>query len=602
MCGLAGAILREGAHNTRTLEIAVRQMCDTMHLRGPDAEGYWADSPLSVALGHRRLSIIDLDARANQPMTHSSGRYTIIFNGEIYNFRELRQRLSEQGQDFSTQSDTEVILCLYAREREAMLPKLRGMFAFAIWDSDRSELFVARDPFGIKPLFLATTPHGILFASQVKALLGTGLVSHEPDPVGQAGFWLLGSVPEPHTWFRDIRALPAGHFAVINSRGIGTPKSWWDIADHWRLAEGEERGEGEVRSIVRAALKRSVTAHLVSDVPVGVFLSGGIDSGSLAAMMQECGAADLQGITLTFSEFTGEIEDEAPAASRLARQYGISHHVRTVTRDEFKADLPRILHAMDQPTVDGINTWYASKAVAELGLKVVVSGVGGDELFHGYRTFRQLPPLISFWKAISRIPGSVPVARSIFSWQGRRAHNPRWALLPKMLGSIEGAWFLSRGLFSPRELPELMGNELAAEALRSFEANGMVARMSGQLPAERHLALAQIESKTYLRNQLLRDSDWASMDHSVELRTPLVDAWLLRDLQPVLSAFRRFPKKRLLAEAPSTPLREDQIVRAKTGFAIPVHQWLIELGRTDAQSGMSRGWARELTQSVYGHC
>jgi asparagine synthase (glutamine-hydrolysing) len=577
-------------------------MCSAMHLRGPDAEGFWADSSRGVALGHRRLSIIDLDPRANQPMTDASGRFTIVFNGEIYNFGELRQSLVEQGELFSTESDTEVILCLYAREREGMLAKLRGMFAFAIWDREKSELFVARDPFGIKPFFLATTPHGVLFASQVKALLGTGMVSYEPDPAGQAGFWLLGSVPEPHTWFRDIRALPAGHFAVVGAKGIGVLKSWWDVADHWRLAEGDGTPDEEVRSIVRAALKRSVAAHLVSDVPVGVFLSGGIDSGSLAAMMQECGATGLQGITLRFSEFAGDDRDETPAASRLAQQYGISHRVRTVTRDEFKSDLPKILHAMDQPTVDGVNAWYASKAVAELGLKVVISGVGGDELFEGYKTFRQLPPLVSLWSAITRVPGSVLLARSIFSWQARRAHNPRWAILPSMLHSIEGAWFLSRGLFSPRELPELMGNELAAEALRSFDAQSMVLRMSGKLPTERHLALGQIESKMYLRNQLLRDSDWASMDHSVELRTPLVDAWLLRDVQPVLSAFRRFPKKRLLAEAPSVPLAEDQIARAKMGFAIPVHQWLVALGRTDARSGTSRGWARDLTQHIYGHC
>lgn len=602
MCGLAGAVLRDGIDEGKALAGAVRQMCDLLQRRGPDAEGYWTDEKSGISLGHRRLAIIDLDSRANQPMTVAGGRFTIVFNGEIYNFRELRDELEREGDVFRTQSDTEVIALLYARYGRAMLPMLRGMFAIAIWDAVKNELFIARDPFGIKPLYVAKTEYGILIASQVKALIGTGLVSREPDPVGQASFWLLGSVSEPRTWFRDIRALPAGHFALVTSSGTSPSKSWWDIADHWRAANIDAiTAKTDVRARVKEALRKSVAAHLVSDVPVGVFLSGGIDSGSLAALMRESGAKDLQGVTLAFREFAGKHEDEAPAAARLARQYGISHHVRIVARDEFAADLPRILNAMDQPSVDGINTWYASKAVSELGLKVVVSGVGGDELFQGYRTFRQLPPINSIWNAVSKMPGSGALARLLCSWQGRNTGNPRWEHLPRLLGSIEGAWFLSRGLFSLRELPSLMGDDLASEALRSFSATGLVLEMAGTLPSDAHLALAQIESKTYLRNQLLRDSDWASMDHSVELRTPLVDAWLLRDLQPVLAALRSYSHKRLLAEAPDFPLSEDVIARKKSGFAIPVQRWLTELGRAHVRSGVSRGWAKELVKDVYGH-
>ena len=352
----------------------------------------------------------------------------------------------------------------------------------------------------------------------------------------------------------------------------------------------------QVRELTRAALRESVAAHLVADVPVGVFLSGGIDSGALAGLMVEAGARDLQGITIAYDEFAGTHDDEAPLAATLAAHYGIAHHVRRVTRDEFAEDLPRILDAMDQPSVDGINTWYASKAVAELGLKVVVSGVGGDELFQGYESFRQLPRLVSRWGAASRIPGAMPLARVAMGLQAARSGNPRWRYLPDWARTMAGAWFLRRSVFSPDELPALMGQDLAAEALHGFCPKNWVDRSSGILATDGALAVGQIESTTYLRNQLLRDSDWASMDHSVELRTPLVDAWLLRDVSPALGAFGQFPNKRLLAEAPAKALPEALINRSKTGFGIPVQRWLNDLGRGEA-SGGSRGWAREVART-----
>ena len=592
MCGLVAFLGKAGVEPvTETLQRALARM----HNRGPDAEGVWQEP--GVWLGHRRLAILDLDARANQPMRSACGRYVIVFNGEIYNFRELRDELAAKGFVFRTSSDTEVLLALFAQEGAAMLSRLRGMFALVIWDSVARRAFAARDPYGIKPLYWAQTDDGVLLASQVKALLATGKVSRAPCALGQAGFWLLGSVAEPHTWYRDIRALPAGHCAWIEDGRMGTPECWWDIAAAWRDAPAATLPAPQVRELTRAALRESVAAHLVADVPVGVFLSGGIDSGALAGLMVEAGARDLQGITIAYDEFAGTHDDEAPLAATLAAHYGIAHHVRRVTRDEFAEDLPRILDAMDQPSVDGINTWYASKAVAELGLKVVVSGVGGDELFQGYESFRQLPRLVSRWGAASRIPGAMPLARLAMNLQAARSGNPRWRYLPDWARTMAGAWFLRRSVFSPDELPALMGQDLAAEALHGFCPKNWVDRSSGTLANDGALAVGQIESTTYLRNQLLRDSDWASMDHSVELRTPLVDAWLLRDLQPLLGAFREFPKKRLLAEAPVRPLPEALINRPKTGFSIPVKRWLQEMGRVDSSGRASNGWAREVARA-----
>jgi asparagine synthase (glutamine-hydrolysing) len=609
MCGLAGAFLFREAQDWHAIENAVHRMCESMQARGPDAFGFHNDSEAGLSLGHRRLSILDLEPRANQPMHSDDGRYVIVFNGEIYNFLDLRRVLERDGEVFRTQSDTEVLLKLYSCEGEAMLSRLRGMFAFAIWDKQKRSMFMARDPYGIKPLYLGRSKDGWLFASQVKALLATGLVSREPDPVGQAGFWLLGSVPEPHTWFRDISALPGGSWCRITAEGkLVGPHKYWDIGDSWRDAPECRLTAHEVQNAVRAAVSESVRQHLVADVPVGVFLSGGIDSGSLAGLMKDSGAASIKGVTIAFNEFQGRHEDEVPAAGEIARQYGIQHHVRTVTRREFEADLPRILTAMDQPSIDGINTWYASKAVAELGLKVVISGVGGDELFYGYPSFQQLPKLVSRWNTLAWIPGSRPVANLALALQARRSGNSRWHWLTRQAGNLYGAYWLRRGLFTPDELPALMGNELADKALENMDPASLVRSLAGTLPADAMAAVGQIESMAYLRNQLLRDSDWASMAHGVELRSPLVDAWLLRDLMPVLRSFGHLKGKALLASSPALPLSQNITNRTKSGFGIPLGTWssggancaAVSAKSAPTQDGAdSRRWASVLSKAIY---
>ena len=592
MCGFVA--LLGTPSSTFTVE-TMQPALDRMQRRGPDGSGQWFEP--GVWLGHRRLAIIDLDVRSEQPMLSGCGRYSIVFNGEIYNFRQLRADLESTGIEFRTTSDTEVLLALFAKHGEAMLPKLRGMFAFVIWDRDARRGFAARDPYGIKPLYFSQTADGVMLASQVKALVATNRISLAPCAVGQAGFWLLGSVPEPYTWYRDVSALAAGHFVWIKHGKVAVPTRWWDVTDAWRDSPETPLADAEIRERVRAALRESVEAHLVADVPVGVFLSGGIDSGALAGLMVEAGAQNLQAITIAYDEFAGTENDEAPVAATLAAHYGIKHHIRRVTREEFATDMPRILAAMDQPSIDGINTWYATKAVAELGLKVVVSGVGGDELFQGYSTFQTIPRLVSAWGKASRVPGAIPFARVVSRWQAQRSGKGRWNHLPDWARTVAGAWWLQRGMYSPMELPALMGPELAAEGLRGFSPVVWIAAMSGKLAVEGRLAVGQIESTTYLRNQVLRDADWASMDHSVELRTPLVDSWLLRDVGPLIGAFSRFPKKRLLAEAPVNPLPDVVTSRRKTGFGIPVQRWLNEMGR-DAGLGPSfGGWAREIASN-----
>ncbi|MBF7730500.1 asparagine synthase (glutamine-hydrolyzing) [Pseudomonas sp. N040] len=590
MCGVIAFNARTGLQNTD--EDAIRLALQSMQARGPDGEGVWQDE--RMILGHRRLSIIDLDPRAAQPMQSSCGRYLLAFNGEIYNFRELKAVLQDEGVAFRTESDSEVLLALYARHGDDMLPLLRGMFAFVIWDSVSRFGFAARDPYGIKPLYYAQTAEGVWFGSQVKALLATGRIDNSPCPEGQAGFWQLGSVPEPHTWYAAIKALPAGHCVHFGEGALtSAPHAWWRIADDFQAAGLPVVPEAELRVRVREAVLDSVREHMVSDVPVAVFLSGGIDSGALAGMMVELGARELHGITVAFREFAGTNDDEAPVAASIAEKYGIRHHVRWVSREEFQADLPKILQAMDQPTIDGVNTWFASKAVAELGLKVVVSGVGGDELFQGYESFEELPRLVARWRGLLRIPGMLAAGRLLSRLQVWRSGNARWRHAADCLRSMAGAWWLRRSLYAPEDLPALMGKAAAVPALRGVDVALWIAAMCGSLPADNRLALSQIESSTYLRNQLLRDSDWASMAHSVELRTPLVDAHLLRRLSPLLGQFGGYPGKSLLAQCVSPALPDEVTQRGKIGFGVPMDVWLGDIGLT-RRGEQSREWAKRV--------
>lgn len=596
MCGIAGFISTPLTSEALTLE-AVRRMSVRMHTRGPDAEGVWVGQ--GVALGHRRLAILDLDARANQPMVSTGGRYTIVFNGEIYNFRELRRELEAEGVTFRTASDTEVLLILFAREGERMLPRLRGMFAFAIWDTQSRELFLARDPYGIKQLYYIRTKDGLLFASQVKALLASGLVSREREPAGLAGFYLWGSVPEPWTLYRDVFALPAGHWLRVRAGVQESPVCWHDIRRHWR-GQGKQPSAREFQEQVRQAVTDSVRAHLVADVPVSVFLSGGIDSAVLAGLASGLGA-QVEGITIGFDEFAGRHEDEVPVAAAIAAHYGLPHYVRRVSRAEFEQDIPRILDAMDQPSIDGVNTWFASKAAAERGYKVVLSGVGGDELFCGYSFFRQIPRMAAVGLAIAAIPGARALLAAPCAYLAKRLAKPKLAAIPAFMDSLEGTYFLRRSLFLPEDLPALMGTDMAREGLAHL--GGSRPGMTRADARDGAAAVGLLESTHYLRNQLLRDSDWASMGHSLELRTPLVDAALLETLGPYVSGFANGAGKAMLARSPGKPLPESIINRPKTGFSLPMAQWLSETdqgawGNLPLLAGPGTPWARRWAMVV----
>lgn len=589
MCGIAGYFCHDIAGQAPAPGV-LEAIRDHMAARGPDGVGLWEDNYQRVALAHRRLSIIDLDERANQPMHRADRRLSIVFNGEIYNYRELKAELEAKGHLFHTSSDTEVLLVLYSEYGDSLVERLRGMFAFALWDADKQRLLLGRDPYGIKPLYYADIGGCIRFASQVRALCTDPAVPRTPSPAGLAGFHLLGSVPEPFTIFKAVRVLPAGHILSIDRNGMGTPQRFASIAKVIADARTDDTDPGAIRT----ALRDSVRAHLIADVEVGAFLSGGVDSGALVGLMRDCGQERIRTVTLQFPEFDGQERDETARARQIAELYGVDFNVRRVERAEFEADLPAILAAMDQPSIDGINSWFVSKAIGEHGLKVALSGLGGDELLAGYSTFQTIPALYRRAGPFARLPGMGAISNAFISAVMPRLvdRNPKARGVFSLAGSWGGSWLLRRALLLPFELDGVLDPKMAREGIAELDALALIAAEIAPDPGSDNGRVAALESCLYMKNQLLRDSDWASMAHSVEVRLPLVDYTLLHAVAPALSGLKPGQGKAMLANAPSTPLPDAILNHPKTGFSIPIAAWL--QGRTVATPDRrdSREWSR----------
>ncbi|HEX8253590.1 MAG TPA: asparagine synthase (glutamine-hydrolyzing) [Thermoanaerobaculia bacterium] len=596
MCGING-IFAYAADAPPVDRDELQASRECMRSRGPDAADSWVSDDERVGLAHRRLAIIDLSPAGAQPMRR--GERVIIFNGEIYNFRELRARLEANGRSFTSHSDTEVLLALYDERGEAMLSELRGMFSIALWDGAKRRLLLARDPYGIKPLYYADDGRTIRIASQVKALISGGRIDKQFEPAAAAGFFLRGTVPEPFTMYRAIRALPAGSYCYVDANGLRTPQHYFSIPATLRDAVENSRAvsDDERQEVVHDAVLESVRYHMVADVPVGAFLSAGIDSTALVALARESGATDLQTMTMRFEEYRGRDNDEAPLAALVAREYGVPHTIRDLTRDSFRAELPNIFAAMDQPTVDGLNSYFISKAAAEMGLKVALSGAGGDELFGGYTSFRDIPRWMPFTSVLSRIPGLGEGVYRLNTALARHSRHisPKMGEIIRHGGTYAGAYLVKRGRFLATELPGVLGDDIAREGLQRLDLISILERAVTPDPGTPFTRIAALEASLYLRNQLLRDMDWASMAHSLEVRVPLVDAHLLRAVAPVLVT-RRKRGKQLLANAPRQPLPAAVRARRKTGFTLPIREWLREEGRVEFGK---RSWARKVYDVMF---
>lgn len=605
MCGICGTFAISQAPAFRPEHM--RGVRDSMMPRGPDSYGEWMSPSAEAWLGHRRLAIIDLSLRGHQPMLSADGTVTITFNGEIYNHEALRAELKAKGHLFSSHSDTEVIIESYRAWGVGCVERLRGMFAFAIWDDARKELLMARDPYGIKPLFYTQDRDGFTFASTVKALATLPNRDRKPSAAGLAGFFVFGSVPEPWTIYEGIKALPAGSVMRVGRDGCVSITRYAEVPRILSTSEAEARQYGELdadelQARFSAAMLDSVRHHLVSDVPVGAFLSAGVDSSSLVGLMRDAGQSTIKTITLTYAEFEGSPSNEGPLAAHVARHYGTEHTERVVTAAEFEQELPRIVAAMDQPSIDGINTYFVSKATHELGLKVAISGVGGDELLGGYPTFQSVPRLahsLAPTRHLSWLAGSLEGAVRLLGTLGLPVH-PKYGGLLRYGASIPGSYLLKRGLFLPADLGPVMADpEMLQRGLQELQPLELLHRVAEAGPSSGFGKVAALESCFYLRNQLLRDSDWASMAHSLELRTPLVDADLLRRVAPLMFRERRPSGKVLLANAPSKPVPSEIVNRPKTGFQIPVEKWLQRLPARGTEAAaqlkpFGRQWAKQV--------
>jgi asparagine synthase (glutamine-hydrolysing) len=551
--------------------------------RGPDGEGLWWSEDRRVGLAHRRLAIIDLADRALQPMAAADGN-VLVYNGEIYNYRELRQELEASGQwRFQTQSDTEVLLALWQVHGPRMVSKLRGMFAFALWDAQGERLFLARDPHGVKPLYFAIVDGSFYFASQVKALLSTGKISDEADPAGLVGFEIWGSVPEPFTLYRAIQPLPAGSTLMVDPAGPSEPHCYAHVAS---LLAGTPRDDARpVSELVREAALDTVRAHLVADVEVGLFLSSGID----------CGQARVRAVTLGFEELAGSPSDEVPLARRVATLYGAEHHVQPVTKGDFERSAEQLLADMDQPTIDGVNAWFVSKAAADLGLKVVLSGLGGDELLAGYSTFSSVPKLHRFRERAARLPLAAAFANFVLRRLGPRLVRRQ----PKLAGIFDhpqdwgASYLLRRAVLLPFEVERVLDPAAVREGLERLQVLDRVRTAISPDPGHDLARVAALEASLYMRNQLLRDADWASMAHSLELRVPFVDWPTLQRIAPIMHRLGGGSGKRALACSPSIPLPDEVRNRARSGFSVPMNRWLHEAAA--GSSGLaSRHWGRRV--------
>ncbi len=570
-------------------------MTAALHHRGPDEDGFLANDPRApgLALGMRRLSIIDLPG-GHQPAWNEAKDVAVFFNGEIYNYRELRERLTSLGHVFSTQSDTEVLVHAWEEWGEDCLPELRGMFAFALLDLRKRYatsplLFLARDPLGIKPLYYTQTADGFLFASEVRALLARGDkdVSKQLSPDALTSYLLFGSVSEPVTLLEGVFSLPPGHRMLLyvpERRRTPRARPWWDLMRSPAARDPRKPRIFETAAArVRPLLEDAVRSHLIADVPVGLFLSSGMDSGAIAAIAGKL-KPNIWSFTLSFP---GTSYDEAPLA-RAAKACGTQHREIALDGDGMLARLDEAIGALDQPTMDGINTYFVSWAAREVGLKVALSGLGGDELFAGYRTFENVPRLERLIRTAWFAPAPVrralaPLLRGMIgnraSSDGARKVIDAW-IAPD---ALPHPYFFTRTLFPVADLPRLIEPRFRPSTIN---ADGVtleptwVGRLERMADTARKLepiaAISWLEMRSYMVNTLLRDTDSVSMAQSLEVRVPLLDTPLVEFVSSLPDAARQRPgvQKALLAEGIGDVLPKQVLSQRKRTFTLPWKEWL----------------------------
>lgn len=564
-------------------------MTPEMQHRGPDDEGCF--SLPRLALGMRRLSIIDLEG-GHQPILNEDGSVVLVFNGEIYNFQELRLVLEAAGHEFRTNSDSEVILRAYEQWGEGCVERLRGMFAIAIYDRRRGglsqhssgwdedgRLFLARDRFGIKPLYYYHDQNVFLFASEVRALLASGAVPGVISGDGVQSYLLFGSVSEPLTLVDNVFSLPPGHRMLISMGykvSVGEPEPYWDLD---RACSSRKNNGGNEQDLsvarVRELLTESVRLHMIADVQVGVFLSSGIDSTALTALAST-EAFDVHTFTISFPEIE---YSEAAVARRTAARFGATHKEFMLSGDDLLSRLDEAVAALDQPSGDGINTYFVSWAARQSGLKVALSGLGSDEVFGGYQTFRWSPRLQRLAAFSGLVPRPVRAAMSsLIVKAGAGVRGDAFRKLAAVWGdpsALPHPYFFNRVLFTPDQTAALSSRDGRPFAVAAWweVIDAETKRLEG---VDDFSVVSRLEIKSYLVNTLLRDADSMSMANSLEVRVPFLDHGLVEYVSSLPAKVKDQPgrSKSLLMAAVKDLLPEEVVDQKKKGFTLPWQEWL----------------------------
>jgi asparagine synthase (glutamine-hydrolysing) len=570
MCGLAGAagLVGDG------VVAAVRRMSHAQAHRGPDDHGLWtsgAADPFEVSLAHRRLAIVDLSPGGAQPMHNPETGDVLVFNGEIYNFVQLRRELSARGARFLSNSDTEVILHAYAAWGLEAVRRFRGIFAFALWDARRRVLHLARDPMGVKPLYWARQGRTLYFASELRALLEAG-IERRLHPPAVASFLWHGYVVGTRTIIEGVQLLPAASHVSLSADELDPrPTQYWTLP---QAAEGRSSPES-----VTQALRESIRMQLVSDVPLGVCLSGGVDSTAITTLASETAQTELRTFTLGFDD---PDLDETRSALAVARALGTTHSSLRLTESDFQRQLPAALEAIDQPTFDGVNTYLLSRAMREAGMTVALAGTGGDELFGGYKSFVDLPRATKFgpwlWPAAGPLAGLTSAVTQGALALGLVPPQTRWGKLADVVASKDDYIDLYQaeyGLFS-RAFYASLSSRLSPDPLASGLTADQRSRYEQVVGSDRSLhAISSLELSSYIRERLVRDMDAASMAVSLELRVPFLDHVFIEEVAGLTEQDRFLPlgRKALLRKATLAHFDPGTFDRPKLGFVLPMDAW-----------------------------
>ncbi len=566
MCGIAG-LVDWGGRDRDAMTTVLARMDEAVARRGPDGDGrevvVGADGAVAY-LAHRRLAILDRTDAGRQPMASADRRHWVTYNGEIYNYRDLQQRLTADGVRLRSHADTEVLVEGLARAGTGFLAQVRGMFAFAHWDVSGSALTLARDRFGIKPLvFVRPSPDLLLFASTPQALAASGLWSLRADPAQRAAFLARGSIAADESFWQGVSVVAPGTNVQI-TRDRTTARTYWSLDGVWRRAR-DEQPVAQVAASMRAAVDESVRAHLVSDVPVAVFLSGGLDSSAIATAARAHTTGDLRSITVSLP---GSSLDEGHAARCAAERIGTTHTEVVVEPGDRDALVEEFLGALGAPSVDGLNTFVVARAARLAGVQVALSGIGGDELFGGYPSFTEVPRLFATmqrWGALARL------ARPVLErWPSPRVAKFA-AIAEERPSSLDDVWWAYRGLWSRADIRQLLGDD----GITGAEAPGRRVRAASVDPFDQ---VRDNEWRHFLQRQLLPDTDAVTMCRALELRTPLVDHLVVE----AVAAAGRWGRgahptwKAALFEAWPDWADAATRTRPKQGFVLPMDIWLRE--------------------------